>query len=171
KFSDFPNTSSVLVWCMRRVKEEKIEGIMRLDDLVKKIRVMGNYVSKAKNKLFVILVLRSIHDIGTDYERVFTGIFMEIMVSSCAGKAVDIGRDKPLRQLDMLLYSWNGGLDVCVDSTGSLPSTQTRMVDFVPDRVVIDAAHRKCVKYEAKCPKRADIYMVFCLFHFLRLGN
>ncbi|GJZ87282.1 hypothetical protein Tco_0658892 [Tanacetum coccineum] len=64
-----------------------------------------------------------------------------------AGKEVDIGldggRDKPLRPADMLLYSWDGGLDVCVDLTGSSPLTQTGMVDFVPGRAVIDAAQRK----------------------------
>ncbi|GJU00320.1 hypothetical protein Tco_1110658, partial [Tanacetum coccineum] len=46
-----------------------------------------------------------------------------------AGKEVDIGLrgdgDKALRPADMLLYSWEGGLDVCVDSTGSSPLTQT----------------------------------------------
>nr|GFA20409.1 ABC transporter A family member 9-like [Tanacetum cinerariifolium]GFA25057.1 ABC transporter A family member 9-like [Tanacetum cinerariifolium] len=51
-----------------------------------------------------------------------------------AGKKVDIGldggRDKPLRPTDMLLYSWDEGLDVCVDLTGSSPLTQTGMVDF-----------------------------------------
>ncbi|GKE51193.1 hypothetical protein Tco_1486349 [Tanacetum coccineum] len=75
-----------------------------------------------------------------------------------AGKEVDIGldggRDKPLRPADMLLYSWDKGLDVCVDLTGSSSLTQTGMVDFVPGREVIDATHRKRVKYEAKC---ADI--------------
>ncbi|GKD56471.1 putative reverse transcriptase domain-containing protein, partial [Tanacetum coccineum] len=64
-----------------------------------------------------------------------------------AGNEVDIGldgaRDKPLRPLDMVLYSWDGGLDVCVDLTGSSPLTQTGMVDFVPGRAVIDAAQRK----------------------------
>ncbi|GJY79821.1 reverse transcriptase domain-containing protein [Tanacetum coccineum] len=63
-----------------------------------------------------------------------------------AGKEVDIGldggRDKPLRPADMLLYSY-GGLDVCVDLTGSSPLTQTGMVDFVPDRAVNDDARRK----------------------------
>ncbi|GJS01131.1 hypothetical protein Tco_0317639 [Tanacetum coccineum] len=62
-------------------------------------------------------------------------------------KEVDIGLDegcdKPLRSADILLYSWDGGLDVCVDLTGSLPLTQTRMVDFVPGRAVIDDAQRK----------------------------
>ncbi|GJV65073.1 hypothetical protein Tco_1475901 [Tanacetum coccineum] len=51
-----------------------------------------------------------------------------------ARKEVDIGldrgRDKPLRPADMLLYSWGGGLDVCVDLTGSLPLTQTGMADL-----------------------------------------
>ncbi|GKE73229.1 hypothetical protein Tco_1535270 [Tanacetum coccineum] len=40
----------------------------------------------------------------------------------------------------MLLYSWDGGLDVCVDLTGSSPLTQTGVVDFLPGRAVIDAA-------------------------------
>ncbi|GJV62328.1 RNA-directed DNA polymerase, eukaryota, reverse transcriptase zinc-binding domain protein [Tanacetum coccineum] len=64
-----------------------------------------------------------------------------------AGKEVDIGLDggcdKPLRPTDMLLYWWDGGLDVCVDLTGSSPLTQTGMTDFMPGRAVIDAAHRK----------------------------
>nr|GEW16053.1 hypothetical protein [Tanacetum cinerariifolium] len=51
----------------------------------------------------------------------------------------------------MLRSSWDGGLDVCVDLTGSSPLTQTGMVDFVPGRVVIDAAQRKRAKYMAKC--------------------
>ncbi|GKC08306.1 hypothetical protein Tco_0999916 [Tanacetum coccineum] len=40
--------------------------------------------------------------------------------------------------VDMLLYLWDGGLDVCVDLTGSSPLTQTGMADFVPGRAVID---------------------------------
>nr|GFB39087.1 hypothetical protein [Tanacetum cinerariifolium] len=64
-----------------------------------------------------------------------------------AGKEVDIGLsgdgDKALRLADMLLYSWEGGLDVCVDLMGSSPLTQTGMVDFVPGRAVIDVAQRK----------------------------
>nr|GEX57521.1 hypothetical protein [Tanacetum cinerariifolium] len=60
-----------------------------------------------------------------------------------AGKKVEIGlnggRDKLLRPADMLLYSWDRGLDVCVDLTGSSPLTQTGMVDFVSGRAVIDA--------------------------------
>ncbi|GJX24066.1 hypothetical protein Tco_0228511 [Tanacetum coccineum] len=64
-----------------------------------------------------------------------------------ATKEVDIGHsggyDKPLRPVDILLYSWDEGLDVCVDLTGSSPLMQTRMVDFVPGRAEIDATHQK----------------------------
>ncbi|GKE49812.1 hypothetical protein Tco_1481070 [Tanacetum coccineum] len=88
------------------------------------------------------------------------------------GKEVDIGldggRDKPLRPADMLLYSWDKGLDVCVDLTGSSPLTQTGMIDFVSGRAVIDAAHRKRVKYEAKC---ADIGYEFLPFSFSSFGE
>nr|GEV58985.1 hypothetical protein [Tanacetum cinerariifolium] len=53
---------------------------------------------------------------------------------SSACKEVDIGlgggRDKPLHPTDMLLYSSDGGLDVCVDLTGSSPLTRTWMIDF-----------------------------------------
>ncbi|GJV50135.1 hypothetical protein Tco_1440347 [Tanacetum coccineum] len=44
-----------------------------------------------------------------------------------AGKEVDSGLDggcgKPLRLVNMLLYSWDEGLDVCVDLAGSSPLT------------------------------------------------
>ncbi|GJZ03402.1 hypothetical protein Tco_0536677 [Tanacetum coccineum] len=63
----------------------------------------------------------------------------------------DIYGDHAVSYADMLLNSWDEGLDVCVDLTRSSPLTQTGMVDFVPGRAVIDAAHRKRVKYEAKC--------------------
>nr|GEU66340.1 hypothetical protein [Tanacetum cinerariifolium] len=53
--------------------------------------------------------------------------------------------------IDMLIYSWDEGLNVCVDLTGSSLLMQTWMVDFVPGRVVIDATQRKRFKYEAKC--------------------
>ncbi|GJR94451.1 hypothetical protein Tco_0266625 [Tanacetum coccineum] len=56
-----------------------------------------------------------------------------------AGKEVDIGldggRDTPLRPADMLLYSWDEGLDVCVDLTGSSPLTKTGLADFGPENV------------------------------------
>ncbi|GJT34844.1 hypothetical protein Tco_0925263, partial [Tanacetum coccineum] len=87
-------------------------------------------------------------------------------------KEVDIGlsdaSDKNLRPADMLLYSWDRGLDVCVDLTRSSPLTQTGIADFVPGRAVIDAAKRKRVKYEAKC---ANIGYGFLPFHSLLLGN
>ncbi|GKE61249.1 hypothetical protein Tco_1511616, partial [Tanacetum coccineum] len=89
-----------------------------------------------------------------------------------AGKEVDIGLDggcdKPLRPADMLLYSWDGGLDVCVDLTGSSPLTQTGMVDFVSGRAVIDVAQRKHGKYMAK---RAAIGYGFLPFSFSSLGE
>nr|GEU82297.1 hypothetical protein [Tanacetum cinerariifolium] len=89
-----------------------------------------------------------------------------------AGKEVDIGlgggRDKPLRPDDMLLYAWDRGLDVCVDLTGSSPLTQTGMIDFAPGRMVIEAAQRKRVKYEAKC---ADIGYGFLPFSFSCFGE
>ncbi|GJU12244.1 hypothetical protein Tco_1134640 [Tanacetum coccineum] len=89
-----------------------------------------------------------------------------------AGKEVDIGLgggcDKPLRPADILLYSWDKGLDVCVNLTGSSPLTRTGMVDFVRGRAVIDAAHRKQIKYEAKC---ANIGYGFLPFSFSSLGE
>nr|GEY30273.1 reverse transcriptase [Tanacetum cinerariifolium] len=78
------------------------------------------------------------------------------------------GCDKPLRLADMLLYSWDEWLDVCVDLTWYSPLTQTGMVDFVPGRAVIDAAHCKRVKYEAKC---ANIGYGFPSFSFSSLGE
>nr|GFC71006.1 hypothetical protein [Tanacetum cinerariifolium] len=72
-----------------------------------------------------------------------------------ASKKVDIGlngvRDKPLRLADVLLYWWDGGLDVCVDLTESSHLTQTEMVDFVSGRAVIDVAQCKCSKYMDRC--------------------
>ncbi|GJY18092.1 hypothetical protein Tco_0389583 [Tanacetum coccineum] len=105
-------------------------------------------------------------------------VVRDILVDICfrsgilAGKEVDIelggGRDKPLRLANMLLSSWDRGLDVCVDLTASSPLTQTGLVDFVPGRVVMDVAHRKRVKYEAKC---ADIGYAFLPFSFSLLGE
>ncbi|GJW23141.1 hypothetical protein Tco_0033763 [Tanacetum coccineum] len=69
-----------------------------------------------------------------------------------AGIEVDIRlsdvRDKTLRPADMLLYSW--------------------MADFLPGRAVIDAAKRKCVKYEAKC---TNIGYGFIPFLFSSFGE
>ncbi|GJW61108.1 hypothetical protein Tco_0110443 [Tanacetum coccineum] len=68
----------------------------------------------------------------------------------------------------MLLYSWDRGLDVCIDLTGSSPLTQTRMTNFVLGREVIDAVQRKCVKYDTKC---ATIEYGFLPFSFSSLGE
>ncbi|GKA43472.1 hypothetical protein Tco_0736196, partial [Tanacetum coccineum] len=89
-----------------------------------------------------------------------------------SGKEVDIGldggHDKKLHPADMLLYSWDGGLDVCVDLTGSSPLTQTGMSDFAPGRAVTDAAQRKRGKYMTKC---ADIRYGFLPFSFSSFGE
>ncbi|GKC53498.1 hypothetical protein Tco_1076243 [Tanacetum coccineum] len=102
--------------------------------------------------------------------RVFAGDISGITLSS--GKEIDIGLDggcdKKLRPADMLLYSWDGGLDVCVDLTGSSPLTQTGMTDFVPGRVVTDAAHHKRSKYITKCEA---IGYGFLPFSFSSLGE
>ncbi|GJW06691.1 extracellular ligand-binding receptor [Tanacetum coccineum] len=50
----------------------------------------------------------------------------------------------------------------------SMLHLQTGMVDFVPGRAMIDAAHRKRVKYEAKC---ANIGYGFIPFSFSSLGE
>ncbi|XP_056699878.1 uncharacterized protein [Spinacia oleracea] len=72
-----------------------------------------------------------------------------------ARKEVDVGltseSDGALRPADILLYSWDGGLDVCVDLTGSSPMTQSGLSGFIPGRVVAVAAQRKQDKYAARC--------------------
>ncbi|GJV25984.1 hypothetical protein Tco_1378679 [Tanacetum coccineum] len=111
--------------------------------------------------------------------KVFTGDVYGDHAVSCAGvigisagKEVDIGLsgdgDKALRHADILLYSWDGGLDVCVDLTGSSPLTRTGMTDFAPGRAVIDAAQRKRGKYLDKC---AVIGYGFLPFSFSSLGE
>ncbi|XP_056692361.1 uncharacterized protein [Spinacia oleracea] len=70
-------------------------------------------------------------------------------------REVDVGltseSDGALRPADILLYSWDGGLDVCVDLTGSSPMTQSWLSGFVPGRVVAVATQRKQDKYAARC--------------------
>ncbi|GKE51477.1 hypothetical protein Tco_1486633 [Tanacetum coccineum] len=68
----------------------------------------------------------------------------------------------------MLLYSWDGGQDVCMDLTGSSPLTQTGMIDFAPGQAVTDAAHLKRGKYMAKC---AAVGYGFLPFFFSSLGE
>ncbi|GKE07911.1 hypothetical protein Tco_1411462 [Tanacetum coccineum] len=61
----------------------------------------------------------------------------------------------------------HGGLDVCMDLTGSSPLTQIGVADFVPDREMIDVTQRKRDKYMAKC---AAIGYGFLPFSFSSLG-
>nr|GFB29558.1 ABC transporter A family member 9-like [Tanacetum cinerariifolium] len=105
-------------------------------------------------------------------------IVSDIIVDICyrygisASKKVDIGlngvRDKPLRPANMLLYLWDGGIDVCEDLTGSSHLAQTGMVDFISGRAVIDVAQCKCSKYMDRC---AAIGYGFLSFYFFFLGE
>ncbi|GKA56828.1 hypothetical protein Tco_0755900, partial [Tanacetum coccineum] len=107
--------------------------------------------------------------------RVFMADIYGDHVVSCAGIIalywIGGGRDKPLRPADMLLYSWDGGLDVCVDLTGLSSLTQTGMIDFAPGRAVIEAAQRKCVKYEAKCAYIGYSFLPFSFSYFGELDK
>jgi len=89
-----------------------------------------------------------------------------------ARKEVDVGLtggdNRALRPADVLLYSWDRGLDVCVDLTGSSPLTQSGLSDFVPGRGVVVAAQRKRDKYEARC---REIGYGFLPFSFSSLGE
>nr|GEX69927.1 ABC transporter A family member 9-like [Tanacetum cinerariifolium] len=89
-----------------------------------------------------------------------------------AGKEVHIrrgrGQDKPLHPANMLIYSWDGGLDVCVDLTGSSHFTQTGMIDFASGWAVFEVAQSKRVKYGAKY---ADIGYGFLPFSFSSFGE
>ncbi|GJV59257.1 hypothetical protein Tco_1465357 [Tanacetum coccineum] len=92
---------------------------------------------------------------------------------SCAGiigikHRHNMVRDTLVDISHMPLYSWDGGLDVCVDLTGSSPLTQTGMSDFAPGRAVTDAAQRKRGKYMTKC---ADIGYGFLPFSFSSFGE
>ncbi|GJZ89332.1 putative reverse transcriptase domain-containing protein, partial [Tanacetum coccineum] len=99
--------------------------------------------------------------------RVFAGdIYGDHAVSSAG--IIGEGGDKPLRPTDMLLYLWDGGLDVCVDVTGFSPLMQTAMVDSVPGRAVIDVVQHKRGKYMDRC---AAIGYGFLLFSFSTLGE
>ncbi|GKE35848.1 hypothetical protein Tco_1455170, partial [Tanacetum coccineum] len=100
------------------------------------------------------------------------GLYKDHVVS-CAGivgikRRHNAVRDTLVDISDVLLYSWDCGRDVCMDLTGSSPLTQTEMVDFVPSHAVLEVAHRKRVKYEAKC---VDIGYGFLLFSFSSFGE
>nr|GEY40534.1 hypothetical protein [Tanacetum cinerariifolium] len=62
-------------------------------------------------------------------------------------------------------------LDVCVDLIGTSPLTQTRMVDFVVGRTVVDAAQRKRVKYEAKYATSGYGILLFSFSSLRELDN
>ncbi|GJX20913.1 ABC transporter A family member 9-like protein, partial [Tanacetum coccineum] len=96
-----------------------------------------------------------------------TSDWLRVVPISGLGQTMN-GRDKALRPADILLYSWDGGLDVCVDLTRSSPLMQTGMAGFVPGRAATEAAQRKHVKYEAKC---ADIGYGFLPFSFSSFGE
>ncbi|GKB10555.1 hypothetical protein Tco_0844478 [Tanacetum coccineum] len=119
-----------------------------------------------------VTLLKRIHkfsmaqDIGT---RAAVHIFNRISFAIAKGRfIIGGGCDKALRPAGILLYSWDERLDVYVDLTGSSPLTQTGMADFVPGRVVIDAAQRKRGKYMVKC---ATIRYEFLLFSFSSCGE
>nr|GEW45719.1 hypothetical protein [Tanacetum cinerariifolium] len=76
-------------------------------------------------------------------------VVRDTLVDICYHSGISAGKEVDI-ELDILLYSWDRGLNVCVNLTGSSPLTQTGMV-FVPDRAVIDAAQRKRGKYMDMC--------------------
>nr|GEU38104.1 hypothetical protein [Tanacetum cinerariifolium] len=59
-------------------------------------------------------------------------------------------------------------VDIGLDLIGSSPLTQIGMVDFLPGRVMIEAAQRKRLKYETKC---TDIGYGFLPFSFSSFGE
>nr|GEV57035.1 hypothetical protein [Tanacetum cinerariifolium] len=96
------------------------------------------------------------------------GIFMEIMLYHVSvSLLLNIGITLCMIPLSTFVFGQgfglDRGLDVCMDLTWSSPLTQTGLTDFLPGRAVVDAAHRKRVKYEAKC---ADIRYGFLPFSF-----
>ncbi|GJZ82274.1 hypothetical protein Tco_0647447 [Tanacetum coccineum] len=76
--------------------------------------------------------------------------------------------DKALRPADILLYSWDGGLDVCVDLTGSSPLTRTGMTILRTESRGLTAAQRNVVSKWIKC---AAIGYGFLPFSFSSLGE
>ncbi|GJR61634.1 hypothetical protein Tco_1503796 [Tanacetum coccineum] len=69
----------------------------------------------------------------------------------------------------MLLYSWDKGLDVCVDLTRSSDLTQTGLADFVPGHAAFDATRRKRLKYEVKCTNIGYGFLPFSFSSFREL--
>ncbi|GKE26020.1 hypothetical protein Tco_1441404 [Tanacetum coccineum] len=102
--------------------------------------------------------------------KVFTGDIYGDHAVSCAGIIGIKHRHNVVRDtlVDICFRSGiSAGKEVDI-GLGSSPLAQTRMVDFMPGRAVIDAAHRKRVKYEANC---ANIGYGFLPFSFSSLGE
>ncbi|GJU61066.1 hypothetical protein Tco_1238832 [Tanacetum coccineum] len=104
--------------------------------------------------------------------KVFTGDFYGDHAVSCAGIIGIKHRHNAVRDtlVDICFRSGiSAGKEVDIGlGGGSSPLTQTGMADFVPDRVVIDAAQRKRGKYMAKC---AAIGYGFLPLSFSSLGE
>nr|GEV24709.1 hypothetical protein [Tanacetum cinerariifolium] len=94
------------------------------------------------------LMMVPISVLGQTMNGFLLGIFMETMLYRVLGLLVSnivlTLYVIPLSTYVIILeFQLDGGLDVCVDLTRSSPLTQTRMVDFVPGRVMIDVAQHK----------------------------
>ncbi|GJU35118.1 hypothetical protein Tco_1183472 [Tanacetum coccineum] len=123
-------------------------------------RQMDLWQSKIEDHTFDWLKVVSISSLGHTMNEISIGKEVDTRLGG--------GRDKTLCAADMLLYSWDRGLDVCVDLKGSSHLTQTGMVVFLSGHAVIDATHRERVKYEAKC---VDIRYSFLPLLFSSLGE
>ncbi|GJY81401.1 hypothetical protein Tco_0494152, partial [Tanacetum coccineum] len=97
--------------------------------------------------------------------RVFAGDIYGDHAVSCAG-IIGISHRHNVVRDTLVDICYRSGISA--DLTGSLPLTQTGMVDFVPGRAVIDVAQRKRGKYMAKC---VDIGYEFLPFSFSYLGE
>ncbi|GJW94793.1 hypothetical protein Tco_0174465 [Tanacetum coccineum] len=104
--------------------------------------------------------------------KVFTGDIYEDHVVSCAGIIGFKHQDNVVRNTLVDICFRSGilaGIEVDIGlGGGCLALTQTGMVDFMSVRVAIDVAHRKQVKYKAKC---ADIRYGFLPLLFSLLGE
>ncbi|GJR43766.1 DNA helicase [Tanacetum coccineum] len=95
--------------------------------------------------------------------KVFTGDIYGDHAVSCTGIIGIKHRHNVVRRTPGRHLFWSG-----ISVEKRLILGLTGMVDFVPGRAVIDAAHRKRVKYEAKC---ANIGYGFLPFSFFSLGE
>ncbi|GKA11382.1 hypothetical protein Tco_0690815, partial [Tanacetum coccineum] len=139
-------SDSVVNWKIFQQGQRSIYQIMRVNGADTK------YGANRPEDAYDIVLwsdLMTMFDLPLNEDAIWSLPLQQKMVSWRDPTEVDIrlggGRDKPLRPTDMLLYSWDGGLDVCVDLTSSSPLTQTRMINFSPGQAVIEAAQRKRV--------------------------